>query len=234
MAATPVWITAPFNARSVSLSLSLSHTHTHTRLVSHVLHLLPLRFASSQPNWCCIGKSMMMHQQESDWNWNQPWLSYRHWKCMSVDSWVWILHKSSQLCPEQSTKFEDVVLKVCFFNPHRTNHTVIKYRCPVKKSDETTPAFWVVCGLVSLRERMPNRHHACIRKRLDSKYNDHSDSNSWRNWGNLMWITIQWAQEIFTLVTSEIFVWAPRTKSCGQWLRSASLLGLLTNLSRVY
>ena len=119
-----------------------------------------IRFSHTQQNGeLVLSKSMMKHHQRSDKNSSLCFicLGYCYQKCMCCWFLEWI-YRSFQLCSLlsaglliktrrlSSNLFETcvVMLFVLWSSP---NHTLIKYRCPMKKSNRVTPAHfdtWVV------------------------------------------------------------------------------------------
>ena len=96
-----------------------------------ILHLLLFRFLST--NLCCITKCMMKHQQKPYWKLDLLLFSYSYsnHKCLFVDSFYWMKMYSNLLYTCFSMVF------VLWSLP---NHTPIKYRCLIKKSNRIIPA----------------------------------------------------------------------------------------------
>ena len=92
----------------------------------HVSQLLPIECA--QRNVCCNSKSTMKHQQKLDWMLDLPLFNYIYHK---VHVWWFFLFYTR--------------VSTMFVLWSSSDHTPIKYRCPIKKSNQITPAHLSVC-----------------------------------------------------------------------------------------
>ena len=100
----------------------------------HFLCSPPSTIGSTEWNLCCISKSNMKDKQKSDWKSDLPWFCYNlnYHKCMFVD----FLTGYIVLPLESPTTWKHVSFMVFILS---SNHTPIKYRCSIKKSNRTTP-----------------------------------------------------------------------------------------------
>ena len=117
--------------------------------IFHVHHPLPIRFI--QQDLCCISKPTMKHRQKLDSESDLPWVSYEYWACTFLDS------LAKYMCPPTHVQCEDVVwisssirVFVVFILGYSTNHSPIKYECPMKRNNLTTSASQFIYNIAYL------------------------------------------------------------------------------------